>query len=155
MPVNTYICSCFLAYHSMQNMKMLAVTRTTVLKPRWKLTANMKGSMCVQLHTALPMCQLFVGFKVFIGMFLRIHAFWDVTLCFRVRSPWHPEGSLYLHLQGQAVQDYPQDEGSTILQHDGNYSLTDMVPHSARLEFSTNYLFDEKHAVAVEETSVW
>jgi hypothetical protein len=62
---------------------------------------------------------------------------------------------LYLHLHGQADQDDPQDDGNTILQQDGNYSLIYMVPQPARLEFSVNYLFDEKHAEAVEETSVW
>jgi hypothetical protein len=62
---------------------------------------------------------------------------------------------LYLHFQVQAVQDNHQDDGSRILQHVENYSLIDMVLNPIRLEFSLNYLFDEKNAEAVEETVVW
>jgi len=62
---------------------------------------------------------------------------------------------LYLHLQGQSVQDDLQDEVNRILQYVGNFSLIDMVPHPTRLEFSVSYLFDVKNAETMEETLVW
>jgi hypothetical protein len=86
-----------------------------------------------------------VGFEVLTALLVRIPVFCDMVLCHCVSQ--HFRGSLCLHLQGLAVQEY---DSTVILQNVGKHT---MKQHHVPEEWNPklNVLF---HGVHLEEPGI-